>query len=513
MMQFASVRRFLGLAGLIFLAILASPQAFAQQLDATFSVEVGTLGNYRLKMVLNQPATFQFSESYSSSQNSFAVIIKNLYNAQPSPGGFSVASGLTYTTSGGKSGSANQMGTYGLTFGPFIHTTDEVIAFSLAVSTTIASGETLTIPAGTVIQATPGSYGAGQTFNTGPYTAVIANSAFTGVAATMITSVSTPTVTTTSASSIAATTAVLGGNVTSNGGASVTERGIVWGTSANPTTANNKVTNGSGNGVFSASIGSLPASTTIHFRAYAVNSQGTSYGANSSFTTLANTATISAKVFLEGSYNGSVLNTGINGNIPLTQPYSINGHSGGSAGSIPASAVDWVLMELREAGSAAAALNNTKVGSAAGFLMSDGTIKATDGVSNLTINLSGNSGASFYIVIYHRNHLPIMSANAISESGGTYTIDFTSNSANTYQTTTALVSLSGGKFGMPAGDIDQDGDIDATDLSTWRTNNGAAFSYSGSGLADFNLDGVINAVDRNDFYRKNTSKVRQVPSS
>jgi hypothetical protein len=223
--------------------------------------------------------------------------------------------------------------------------------------------------------------------------------------------------------------------------------------------------------------------------------------------------TVAVSVYIEGAYNGTDLNTTLNSSIPLTQPYAINGHSGGTAASIPANAVDWVLVELREAGSAAAALNNTKVGSAAGFLMNDGTIKATDGASDLTISLSGNTGADFYVVIYHRNHLPIMSANAVSESGGTYTIDFTSNSANTYQNTTALVSLAGSKFGMPAGDIDQDGDIDATDLSTWRTNNGAVFSYSGSGLADFNLDGVINSVDRNDFHQKNTSKTRQVPGS
>jgi hypothetical protein len=224
-------------------------------------------------------------------------------------------------------------------------------------------------------------------------------------------------------------------------------------------------------------------------------------------------AVIAATVFIEGAYNGTNLKTTLNTNIPLTQPYSFNGHTGGTAASIPANAVDWVLVELREAGSAAAALNNTKVGSVAGFLMNDGSIKATDGTSDLTISLSGNTGADFYVVIYHRNHLPIMSANAVSESGGTYTIDFTSNSANTYQNTTALVSLASSKFGMPAGDIDQDGDIDATDLSTWRTNNGAVFSYSGSGLADFNLDGVINAVDRNDFHQKNTSKTRQVPGN
>jgi len=228
------------------------------------------------------------------------------------------------------------------------------------------------------------------------------------------------------------------------------------------------------------------------------------------------TVTVAATAFLEGAYNGSSLNTTINGSIPSAQPYSgatYNSHAGTESATAPASAVDWVLVELREAGSAAAALNSTKVGSAAGFLMSDGSIKATDGTSNLTVSLSGNTGSDFYVVIYHRNHLPIMSAAAVTESSGTYTIDFTSSSANTHQTTTALASLSGSKFGMPAGDIDQDGDIDATDLSTWRTNNGISFSYGSNGAADFNLDGVINAVDRNDFHQKNTSKTRQVPST
>ncbi|MCE7993653.1 MAG: hypothetical protein HEP71_16835 [Roseivirga sp.] len=226
-------------------------------------------------------------------------------------------------------------------------------------------------------------------------------------------------------------------------------------------------------------------------------------------------ATVAASAFLEGAYNGTNLNTAINGSLPAQQPYNgTNSHSEATnVTSMPANAVDWVLVELREAGSAAAALNSTRVGSAAGLLMNNGSIKATDGTSDLTVSLSGNTGSDFFIVIYHRNHLPIMSASAISESSGTYSIDFTGSSANTYQTTTALSSLSGGKFGMPAGDLDQDGDIDATDLITWRTNNGISFSYDSNGAADFNLDGVINAVDRNDFHQKNTGKTRQVPSS
>lgn len=224
------------------------------------------------------------------------------------------------------------------------------------------------------------------------------------------------------------------------------------------------------------------------------------------------TATVAASVFLEGAYNGTNLNTTLNASIPTTQPYSINGHTGGTASGIPANAVDWVLVELREAASASAALSTTKVGSAAGFLMNDGSVKASDGTSDLTISLSGNSGSAFYVVIYHRNHLAIMSANTISESGGTYSIDFTSSSANTYQTTTALTTLSTGKFAMPAGDADGDGDVDATDLTTWRGQNGAVFSYNSTN-GDFNLDGVINAVDRIEFQKKNASKTSQVPDN
>jgi hypothetical protein len=245
---------------------------------------------------------------------------------------------------------------------------------------------------------------------------------------------------------------------------------------------------------------------------------GTSFGGYIGNFTVNSSAPTSAElavtVFLEGAYNGTDLNTTLNASIPTTQPYNINGHSGmESTGAIPANAVDWVLIELRESVSAVAALNNTRVGSAAGFLMNDGTVKATDGSSNLTISLSGNTDADFFVVVYHRNHLPIMSASAISESSGTYNINFTSSAANTHQTTTALVSLTGGKFGMPAGDTDGDGNINTTDLSTWKTNNGITFSYSTSGIADFNLDGSINAIDRNDFHRKNTSKTRQVPTT
>ncbi|MFO7864630.1 MAG: formylglycine-generating enzyme family protein, partial [Salinivirgaceae bacterium] len=87
-----------------------------------------------------------------------------------------------------------------------------------------------------------------------------------------------PSITTTSVSNITQTTAISGGNVTSDGFASVTARGVCWNTTGNPTTANNKTTNGTGTGTFISNITGLTANTTYYVRAYATNSKGTSYG-------------------------------------------------------------------------------------------------------------------------------------------------------------------------------------------------------------------------------------------
>ena len=97
-----------------------------------------------------------------------------------------------------------------------------------------------------------------------------------------------PTVTTTAISNITQTTATTGGNVTSDGGSGVLVRGVCWSTSANPTTANNVTTDGTGTGSFTSNITGLSAGTTYHVRAYASNSVNISYGADFTFTTLTN---------------------------------------------------------------------------------------------------------------------------------------------------------------------------------------------------------------------------------
>ena len=85
-----------------------------------------------------------------------------------------------------------------------------------------------------------------------------------------------PSVTTSAATNITSTTVTLNGNVTSDGGATVTARGFVYGTSANNLTQS--VQSGSGTGSFTKTLTGLSASTTYYYKAYATNSEGTAYG-------------------------------------------------------------------------------------------------------------------------------------------------------------------------------------------------------------------------------------------
>ena len=80
--------------------------------------------------------------------------------------------------------------------------------------------------------------------------------------------------------------ATCGGNVVSDCGADVTERGVCWSTSPNPTINDNITTNGNGTGTFTSNLINLTANTTYYVRAYANNSAGTGYGNEISFTTL-----------------------------------------------------------------------------------------------------------------------------------------------------------------------------------------------------------------------------------
>ena len=99
-------------------------------------------------------------------------------------------------------------------------------------------------------------------------------------------SASAPTVSTQSVTDIGTTTATGNGSVDSDGGDTITERGVCWSTSANPTTSDSKATSAGTTGSYSVAMTGLTSNTLYHVRAYAINSTGTSYGSDTTFTTL-----------------------------------------------------------------------------------------------------------------------------------------------------------------------------------------------------------------------------------
>ena len=97
-----------------------------------------------------------------------------------------------------------------------------------------------------------------------------------------------PVVATSDASLIGLTSATLGGEVTDDGGAEVSERGIVFSIVPDPVIGGQGVTkleSGSGTGLFSEEITDLDPDTEYYFRTYAINQAGTAYGDVKSFIT------------------------------------------------------------------------------------------------------------------------------------------------------------------------------------------------------------------------------------
>jgi hypothetical protein len=167
--------------------------------------------------------------------------------------------------------------------------------------------------------------------NENPYTFTV-----TGTGATYA-----PSVTTSAATSISTIGATLNGEVTSDGGATVTERGFVYKTSSSVTISDNKTVVAGTTGTFSLSPSSLSASTQYYFRAYAINSVNTTLGSELNFWTLANAPTAPTV----NTPTGSSLNVSIGGadGNSATTAYSIQETTSGNYvqanGSLAASAV------------------------------------------------------------------------------------------------------------------------------------------------------------------------------
>jgi len=214
---------------------------------------------------------------------------------------------------------------------------------------------------------------------------------------------------------------------------------------------------------------------------------------------------LKCKVFLQGPNNNGVMTTSLNsqGFLPHKQPYNIlpwNYPGTERVLNIPRDVVDWLLLELRNSTTEVAATRST-------FLNNDGNIVDLDGIS--PVKFYGVSGGNYYIVIKHRNHLPIMSATPVPLSNDN-TYDFTINSDQFYGGVNATNEIETGVWGMIAGDGNGNGEVQNDDSENiWKPDNGT----SGYKNSDFNMNRQVQNDDNENYWKPNNGRGTQVPAT
>ncbi len=132
---------------------------------------------------------------------------------------------------------------------------------------------------------------------------------------------------------------------------------------------------------------------------------------------------------------------------------------------IPENVVDWVLVEFRDAEEASSATSSTVVGQIAAFITIDGTIISSTGQPLIPFNHIVQEG--LFVVVWHRNHLGIMSANPLDVVDGIYNYDYSSAADQVYGGNVAHKELTAGIWGMVAGDANADGDVNNIDKNEY----------------------------------------------
>jgi len=223
--------------------------------------------------------------------------------------------------------------------------------------------------------------------------------------------------------------------------------------------------------------------------------------------------TIDLIAYLEGPFTGSQMSTTLNSNnaLPLLQPFNVSPwfYSGGeSVVGIPGSEiVDWVLIELRATdGDVSTANSLTMIQRMAAFIKADGSIVDKNGIDLPEFNLM--IANNLYVVLWHRNHLGIISATPVVRAGDNYTYDFSLSEVQAYGGINAQKQLAPVIWGMIAADGNSDGAVDGSDKDyPWMVQAGLPGYYFG----DFNLDNQVNNQDKNDYWIHNTGKISFVP--
>ncbi len=197
---------------------------------------------------------------------------------------------------------------------------------------------------------------------------------------------------------------------------------------------------------------------------------------------------VAVKIFLAGCYDavGDSMTTTLSdsGNIPLVSPYTQAPYT---VAGIPADATDWIHVQIREADGA------TVVADKSVFLRKDGYMMDESGLS--TIEFPGRAEDDYYIVVQHRNHVPVMSASTVHLTSAVTVYDFTTHTTGDpkFYGSNGAKELESGVWGMWSGDIDHDGQVAPADYDLWY--DSAISAQSGYHDPDANLDGRATTQD------------------
>jgi len=218
-----------------------------------------------------------------------------------------------------------------------------------------------------------------------------------------------PTITSPTHTSVLANSATLGANVTSDGGSALTAMGVVWSTSPNPTIGGAGVTNVAhgtpGTGIFTVGATGLPASTTIYYRGYATNANGTVYTVDGSFTTPAGAADVTAPTYVTLNPFDGALGVSTTPTISVTFDENIQGTAGGT-------------LEVYDV--------------ATGTLVQSFSLAAISGTSSISFNITSTLNfVTDYYVIIPAGSITDMSGNAFTQLTGTTDWVFTTRVAPT----------------------------------------------------------------------------------
>ncbi len=216
------------------------------------------------------------------------------------------------------------------------------------------------------------------------------------------------------------------------------------------------------------------------------------------------------KVLLYGPFNGIDMNASLNSILPSSQPYSNSPwfYTGTETTALIPNPdiVDWILVELRDATDASSATQGTMINQQAAFLLKDGSVVDLDGSSILSFDHSIIQ--SLYVVIWHRNHVGVISANALIRVDNVYSYDFTADDTQVFGGNLGYKELVPGTWGMAGGDGDGNGTVEPPDKTTiWIPDVGT----KGYKVSDFNMDTQIDNKDKNDIWFFNLGKESQIP--